>query len=364
MVLVVCALGVGCGRFGFSEPTDAQAGDGSSEDWWDRGFSRRNRIDVLGTKLLVGETDFPLLVHLAAGFDRTMLKANGGDLRFVAADQVTQLPYEIESISATSVDVWVGIPEIRGRVVDEVIWAYYGNPSAQPTLTNEMVWSASFVGVWHLGADSRDSTSHHLDGAYTGTAMVPGVAANARDIQGGYVAIPSAPALLAIGANGTATWSAWMKPHSNPLPSFSMTVIGRQTDGGGLDDFRLGTFNGGADGQICIDPGQVDVPIGGGPVSVLERWQLLALVRDGGALRMTVNGVTVNATTRDGTIHPSTNRVLIGVDCNACATPTDDPVDGVIDEARIESVARPDHWLVAEALNVNGDLVVVQPFEP
>ncbi|MDB4953659.1 MAG: biopolymer transporter ExbB [Myxococcales bacterium] len=358
--MIASALLGGCGRLGF-EPAHV-AGDGLTGDWWDLGFARRNRIDVLGSKLASSATDFPLLVHLAPpAFDLAAMKLNGGDLRFVAADQLTPLAYEIETVTPAGVDVWVRVPEIQ--VVDEVIWAYYGNPSAPPGPSGELVWAPEVVGAWHLGANGRDSTSHHLDGAFAGTIAVPGISGDAREMQtGGYFEVSPASALAAIGANGTATWSIWLWPHSHPAPARTMTVMGRQTDAGGLNDFRFGTSSGGTSGQISVDPGSVDVGVSGGQ-DVLERWQLLALVRDGSELRLTVDGVTRGSTTMIGTIHVSQNRVLMGADCNSCAVPNDDYVDGILDEARIESVARTDDWLTAEVLDANGQLDVVEPFE-
>jgi biopolymer transport protein ExbB len=353
--LVAFAILAGCGRMGFDVT-----------GWWDEGFTRRNEIDVLGTKLLESESDFPLLVRLEPPeFDLQAMRSDGADLRFVAADGATTLPYEIEQITATGVSVWVHMPLIRGRTIDELVWVYYGNPAASPDLRNEQVWSAELTAVWHMGSDGRDATSNHIDGTFTGTVEVPGIAGDARDMQNGWLAVALSATLGTIGANGTATWSAWFNPHSNPAGASVTTLIGRQTDTTGHDDFRFGsTPSGMVEGELAVDPGTQTVDILGGQID-LGRWQLIALVRDGSDVHLVVDGVTRAMMTSAGTIHASANPILIGADCNGCGlTPNSDFVDGLVDEVRIESVARTDGWLTAEVLDLNGGLVTVQPFEP
>jgi hypothetical protein len=312
---------------------------------------------VLGSKLAETLTDVPVLVRLRGpAIDLGALAPDGGDLRFFAADQVTSLAYEIDQLTGAGVDVWVRVPEIRAGT-DEVVWLTYRDPTATSPGQTEQVWSADFIAVWHLGGDGRDATSHHLDAAATGTVEVAGIAGLGRDLQGGWLEAPDSPASEEIGANGTATFSAWVNLAAYPPAGGAASVLDRQTDGSSVDDFRLGPGPGGAlAGEVTVDPGLVNSSLSGGHID-LGVWILIALVRDGSAYRVSVGAITARSGSVAGSIHPSTNPVLLGADCNSCGTtPSSDFVAGAIDEVRIESVARSDGWLIAEALDLADQL--------
>lgn len=95
-------------------------------------------------------TDFPVLVRLSSArnkFDYSACAAaNGSDLRFADVEG-NLLSHEIDTWDNTGESlVWVKVPSFNA---DAVITAYYGcaNPPANyPT----NVWSADFVGVWHM----------------------------------------------------------------------------------------------------------------------------------------------------------------------------------------------------------------------
>jgi hypothetical protein len=341
----------GCGRIGFDA---SEAGPGAE-------LTRRNRVDVRGSMLTESVVEFPLLVQLRApDFDAGAARADRADLRFYASDQVTELPYDLELVNETGADVWVRVPQIASGM-DDSIWVYYGS-SIATVQRPEQVWSTEYIAVWHLGADGRDSTANHLDGTFTGTVATTGIAGLARDLQLGWLEVPDAAPLAAIGANGTATWSAWAKPVA--FPSGTSGLIDRRHEATSLDDFRFGPTSGGdLNGQVNLDPGAQDLSWGGGSFT-FGAWQLFAMVREGSTLRASVNGVTMETVMGQGTVHASANPVWLGAGCNGCSgTPNGDLMDGVLDEARIESVARSDGWLTAEYLNLTGSLVVVQPFE-
>jgi hypothetical protein len=353
MWLIVSALAVvGCGRINFGTSTDASVAEG---------FTRRNRIVVRGTMLAETLTEFPLYVQLRAPeLDLAAIAADGADLRFYADTQQIELPYEIERISSTGVDLWVRVPRITSGV-DATFAVYYGDPDAPAGQRAEEVWANDYIAVWHL-VDGHDSTSNHLDGAFTGTQSSAGLAGLARDMQLGYLEVPDAPALAMIGANGVATWSAWANPVS--LPSITTALIDRRHEQTALDDFRFGPDAAGIiNGQINIDPGSSDLAFGGGAFT-FGTWSLFSMVRDGSMLRAGVNGMTMELVIGPGAVHPSANPVWLGAGCNNCGgVPSSDQLDGMLDEARIESVARSDGWLRAEYLNLTAALVVVEPFE-
>ena len=95
-------------------------------------------------------TDFPVLVKLSAalnGFKYSACKVeNGGDLRFSLPDG-TLLQSEVDTWNTDGTSlVWVKVPQFNRQTK---IVAHYG--CATPAeVTPADVWSADYVGVWHL----------------------------------------------------------------------------------------------------------------------------------------------------------------------------------------------------------------------
>ena len=101
-------------------------------------------------------TDFPVLVRLSAArnkFDYSKCAVNGYDLRFSDAEG-NLLSHEIDTWDTTGESlVWVKVPSFDASTK---ITAHYGYKGAgqPPAVTASDVWSADYVGVWHLGESS------------------------------------------------------------------------------------------------------------------------------------------------------------------------------------------------------------------
>ena len=97
-------------------------------------------------------TDFPVLVRLSTTrnkFDYSVCQANGADLRFSDADG-NLLSHEIDTWNTSGESlVWVKVPSLNASTH---IIAYYGytGDDQPPAVTASDVWSADFVGVWHM----------------------------------------------------------------------------------------------------------------------------------------------------------------------------------------------------------------------
>ncbi len=95
-------------------------------------------------------TDFPVLVRLSPtrnGFDYSLCRADGSDVRFCAADG-TPLASEIDTWNPGGESlVWVKVPSLSASAT---ITCLYGFGGAAPGATTD-VWSNGYVGVWHLG---------------------------------------------------------------------------------------------------------------------------------------------------------------------------------------------------------------------
>jgi hypothetical protein len=158
-------------------------------------WSYKVRIDVPGYEAPVSLSNFPILVVFSSditnfAYAQFADPANGGDLRFTAADQSTELNYEIEDWDpAGESPVWVQVPALTNQTH---IWAYWGRStatSAPPYTTNGATWSEGYVAVWHL----NETSGAHFDSSANdnaGTASndvnqdVAGIVAGADSFDG------------------------------------------------------------------------------------------------------------------------------------------------------------------------------------
>ena len=93
--------------------------------WWNTNWTVRCPIVVSNTTPSDLQ-DYQVRVVVQR---RPEMRADLADLRFVADDQTTVLPYWIEFADASSAIVWVKVPAIAANG-STTIWLYYGNPAA------------------------------------------------------------------------------------------------------------------------------------------------------------------------------------------------------------------------------------------
>ena len=141
--------------------------------WWNTAWGLRRKITFNNSGQPSNLVDFPVLVRLDGTRVEYFRTQNAGeDIRFVDADDSTQLDHEIETWNeAGSSYVWVRVPQIDASSSADYIWMYYDNPAAADGQNAAGVWDASHRGVWHLkenpaGAppQMQDSTSNGNDG--------------------------------------------------------------------------------------------------------------------------------------------------------------------------------------------------------
>ena len=140
---------------------------GPACDWM---FRRRLTFD--NSQQAENLMDFPVLVALdSSRIDYQNTQDRGQDLRFLDADGVTPLAHEIARWNEGGTSyVWVKVPQIDSASATDSIWMYYGNASATDTQAATEVWTASYMGVWHLDEDAtdEDNTTTHRDSTARG----------------------------------------------------------------------------------------------------------------------------------------------------------------------------------------------------
>lgn len=125
------------------------AGGAAPTDWWDKSWQHRVKITF---KNGGGDTlySFPVMVRLnEARAKGISLSLTGSDIRFVDADGITPLPYEIEGWQNTADSfVWVNVPTIDASETD-YIWLYYGNSGVTSAEKAPDVWPG-YTAVFHM----------------------------------------------------------------------------------------------------------------------------------------------------------------------------------------------------------------------
>ena len=168
--------------------------------WWQEDWSYRKQISLDTTQQGAAITDqvgrIPLLVRLHTGnFSFDGVKANGTDLRFVAADDETVFNHRIESFDSLLgvAYIWVDVPEMQGGARQD-IWMYYGNPDA-PALDSSQIFDADYAAVYHFdsapGATVDDATAYANDTQNSVPGTTSGVIAQAAQFSGEPLLLPA-----------------------------------------------------------------------------------------------------------------------------------------------------------------------------
>ena len=130
----------------------------TSHAWWDSAWTQRTRITLntasagVEVKETAKDLAVPLRLH-SGNFDFLGAQPDGSDLRVVAADDKTPLPFWVERWDAANelAVVWVRLPQVLGGSDQNVVHVYAGNEKAAPQpAAAKAVVSAGAVAVVHF----------------------------------------------------------------------------------------------------------------------------------------------------------------------------------------------------------------------
>jgi hypothetical protein len=103
--------------------------------------------------------------------------ADYGDIRFVASDDTTELPYWMETNAGTYADFWVKVGSITS---DSCIYIYYGNSSAATTSNGDTTFvffddftNNTFGTKWTLGGSNHKIEDGALQSKYYDASAIP-----------------------------------------------------------------------------------------------------------------------------------------------------------------------------------------------
>ena len=312
--------------FGLLEPASA---------YWDKEWTIRKQITInpgaAGTPITDPVGTVTLLLRLHDGnFTFAEAKEDGSDIRFVANDDKTLLPYHIEKYDSllNEAFVWVKVPDVKTNS-KITFWLYYGNGKAPRAEDAKGTYDADTTLIYHwteTNTPPHDSTSYGNNAEKSaiptsGSIIGPGARLEAATS----VSIPNSDALT--WREGAAfTWSVWVKLG----PASNGTLLSRNANGTsvvlGINDntpyFELA-------GQQARGTAKLDA----------NSWHRLSAVADGTQATLYVDGT--KAASVSGDVPGLTSPIIVGADAGS-------NLPGVaceIDELEFSKVARPPGFL-------------------
>jgi hypothetical protein len=332
------AMCAGCGRVGF---------DGGAVE-------QRLRLDrVAPAEVLI---DFPLLVILDdTRAELARMRPDASDLRFHDPDG-SLLAHELEQAGARVI-AWVRVPKLDAGTV---VIARYGDPDA-PAASGR-AWSSDYEAVWHLGGDEPlDSTGRGHHGTAIGSRRAPALIGDGRDLdedkQEG-IEIPDATT-LGFGAFTASGWAYERTP-----PSIFDAIITRQFADTNSNDLFAGIRDGEAYGAVK-GPNPIELRGGTAGIGV---WHHVATTADAATVRVFLDGVGVATAGSSAPFVHSAHPIYLGADRNSSDPgeigPDDDFLGGLLDEVRLERVARTPAWIAYDITSMRDQLISYGPVEP
>jgi len=320
---------------------------GPARAWWNPDWTIRKKITIDTSDKGAGITDpigtTAVLIRFPEDFQFAAAKDDGGDIRFVAADDKTVLAYHIEKYDSTMGEAfaWVRVPDVKPGA-QTVIYLYYGNGKVERAENPKGTYDDDTSLVYHFaehGAPASDSTGNANNAQNPGISVDGSMIGAGLKLDGhGIVTIAATDSLKWIDGQPM-TWSAWIKP---TLLQPNGVIFSRR-DGAG--SFLVGMANGVPYAEVS---GQRTT---GGAAVAANSWHHLAVVSDGSKLTLYLDGASYG--TLSAAFPAMNSNMILDGDSQAGAT----GFNGEIDELEISKVARPAGFIKFAAIGqgVDGD---------
>jgi len=347
---------------------------------WLGTWAKRIKITIDHNDIDSALTHFPVLIYLSTSsgtgdtdvscvFDELTSDDNRKKIAVTKSDGTTQLYVEIEKWDDGNEKAWLWVSKSDWSVsdsADTVIYLYYDSSQDANTTyvgdTNdevaENVWDSNFVGVYHMadGADTShvyDSTSNDNDGTKKGAAepavTTSGKIGNAQHFDGSddEITLPISE------SNTLATVECWLKGDGASWPNGNHGLVSMTAWEADVCHFKLqGADHGTNPGELSADSYSGD-KLYSGAIST-STWYHAAYTMGGNGANdfiLYLQGSSVasgdfNADTMD----------LIGIQIGDEYT-DGRYFDGIIDEVRVSTIARPAAYFKATYETGRDDLL-------
>lgn len=330
---------------------------GQALAWWNKAWAYRQQITIdttrAGVPLQSALSNAPLVVRLHSGNTTfSEMRQDGADLRFIAEDDLTPLPFAIEHFDATNQIAIVRVlaptlaPNRRA-----VIWMYYGSPKAAPASERKVVQDKYTVLAYDFEAMQgapRDRTAYGDNAAQSTASPTPaGALGDGASFSGaGMIVTPASPSLQFTPDHGL-TVTAWIKPDG---PQTAVIFALGQSQGRSL---FLTLEQGKLVARTSDDKGAGTAKVETEPLK-LDGWRHVAVTLGADGLAVYVDGEKKASA-------PVQALPLAGPFSIGGWEKSGLGYTGLIDEVEISKVVRSDDWIRAQALGAGpeGRLVTV-----
>ncbi|MEO1201210.1 MAG: DUF2341 domain-containing protein [Pseudomonadota bacterium] len=268
-------------------------------DWWNEDWAYRKEISVdpsaAGAGISEPVTDVPVLLRLSVGTFPYFAdaKPDGSDIRFLAADDITPLPFYIESWDGVNqiALVWVRLPRLIPGTTPEKIFMYYGNPDAIAASDAAAVYDVDTKLVYTFSdgeAAVLDRTGFGNNATNVGAAITP------TSLIGGGVQIAAAEEAITLPASPTLAvpvetgFTATVWARFDATPTGQSTVLSLYGADPLVPVIALGFLDGTPSATVSVDGSAVQL-LGLGGVAV-NQWVQLGLTLTADATILYVNG--------------------------------------------------------------------------
>jgi len=299
---------------------------------WNADWATQQKITIETANIKEAVNQAPVLVRLHSGnFDFTSANVDGADLRFIAADDKTELKFSLEKYDAVNelAVAWVVLPQVSAANKDLAISLYAGNEGAKAAsdalALNDPALLARFA--FSDNALLKDSGPSQLTASGNATVQKAGLIAESASLNNSplTITLPAAPAL----ANGS-TWSVWLKPASLPQTA---------------EVFKSGNVTLKLEGSaLALQAGAASTS--GGELKA-GQWQHIALVFQGGQAIIYINGQVA------GQIAASDAQAAAGFALGQ-------NLNAEVDELQLAATARSAGWLALVAQSQGADANMVK----
>ena len=304
---------------------------------WNKDFPVHTKITLdttdKGLALAAAQSDVVVPVRLHSGnFDFAAAKPDGSDLRVIAADDKTPLPFEIERFDGVNelALLWVHVDRVLPGTDKNVIHVYAGNPAAGAEGQGR-VFAAGHAAVLHFS--EQDGPALDAAGALKSDAPVlretNGLLAASARIDGTPIALPADPKLR-LASGGTLTLAMWIKPDAASEPA-TLAALGP------VKLLRRGE-------QLAAEIGATTLAGGSLPAGA---WAHVGVVLAGGRATLFVNGK--QAAQADAAAPAVDAGLQVGAGYH-----------GLVDEVQVLSAARDEGWFSLEAAAQGADAAFVK----
>lgn len=324
-------------------------GASTANAWWNPQFASRKQITLettsAGSAIDEQLGTVPVLLRLSdANFRFDLAKQDGSDLRFVADDDKTLLPFHVEKFDPLLHEalVWVRFANVEHSAKSQ-FWLYYGNEEtnlpkgddAKGTYDERtaIVYHFAEHGQAAFDSSGRGNNSQNAgapdDAAIIGTGLLLDASHS--------LTLPADPAWT---DGGELTWSAWVK---FAAPQANAVLYGRRATGRA---FFVGLDNGVFFVQVT-DAAGTQRSSSGAPLAA-ARWTHIALVAAGSRISLYVDGAPYGALAK---ALPALDTVpLLGGGSFGSGA-----FIGSLDELEISTAARPAAYVKWSAINQGPD---------